>query len=201
MKKGTAPLAVVLLAAVAYYYLGTGGNAGTSPYRTAKVERGGIAETVLATGNINAVTTVQVGSQVSGTVQRIFVDYNSPVKKGQVIALIDPRLLEASLLQAKGNIGNARAAPAPANVLVIAPAQTAYETALAQKKSAEAQLTQAQGGLSAAETNLRYTVIYSPVDGIVISRSVDAGQTVAASFQTPPLFTIAPDLPKMQIDP
>jgi len=223
MKKGIAALAVVLLAAVAYYYLGSGGNANTSPYRTAKVERGGIAETVLATGNVNAVTTVQVGSQVSGTVQRIFVDFNSPVKKGQVIAQIDPRLLEASLLQAKGNLGNARAALERANVLVIDAertyrrnrelirdgfvaqadvdsAQTAYETALAQKKSAEAQLTQAQGQLSAAETNLRYTVIYSPVDGIVISRSVDAGQTVAASFQTPTLFTIAQDLTKLQID-
>ena len=223
MKRGIAALAVVLLAAVAYYYLGSGGNAGTSPYRTAKVERGGIAETVLATGNINAVTTVQVGSQVSGTVQRIFVDYNSPVKKGQVIAQIDPRLLEASLLQAKGNLGNAHAALERANVLVVDAertyrrnrelirdgfvaqadvdsAQTAYETALAQKKSAEAQVTQARGALSAAETNLRYTTVYSPVDGIVISRNVDAGQTVAASFQTPTLFTIAQDLTKMQID-
>jgi HlyD family secretion protein len=223
MRKGIAALAVVLLAAAAYYYLGAGGNGKTPPYRTAPVERGEIAETVMATGNLNAVTTVQVGSQVSGTVQQIFVDFNSPVKKGQVIAQIDPRLFEAALLQAKGNLENARGALERADVQVIDTertyrrnrelirdgfvaqsdvdsAQTAYETALAQKKSAEAQVTQAQGALAAAETNLRYTTVYSPVDGLVISRNVDAGQTVAASFQTPTLFTIAQDLTKMQID-
>jgi HlyD family secretion protein len=223
MKKGIVALAFVLLAAVSYYLLGTDGNAKKSPYRTAPVERGAIAETVLATGNVNAVTTVQVGSQVSGTLEKIFVDYNSPVKKGQVIAQIDTRLFEASVLQAKGNLENARAALERANVLVIDTertyrrnrelvkegfvaqadvdsAQTAYETALAQKRSAEGQVTQAQGALSAAETNLRYATIHSPVDGIVISRNVDAGQTVAASFQTPTLFTIAQDLTKMQID-
>jgi HlyD family secretion protein len=127
------------------------------------------------------------------------------------------------VLQAKGNLENARAALERAEVLVVDAgrtyrrnreliadgfvsqadvdaAQTAYETALAQKRSAEAQLTQAKGALTAAETNLRYTTIHSPVDGIVISRNVDAGQTVAASFQTPTLFTIAQDLTKMQID-
>ena len=224
MKKGIAALAVVLLAAAAaYYYFGAGGNGKTPPYRTAAVERGTIAETVMATGNLNAVTTVQVGSQVSGTVQQIFVDFNSPVKKGQVIAKIDPRLFEAAVLQARGNLENARAALERADLLVVDTertyrrnrelirdgfvaqsdvdsAQTAYETALAQKKSGEAQVVQASGALSAAETNLRYTTIYSPVDGIVISRNVDAGQTVAASFQTPTLFTIAQDLTKMQID-
>ena len=148
MKKGIVALAVVLLAAASYYFLGTDGNAKKSPYRTSPVERGAIAETVLATGNVNAVTTVQVGSQVSGTLEKIFVDYNSPVKKGQV-----PRLFEASVLQAKGNLENARAALERANVLVIDTertyrrnrelvkdgfvaqadvdsAQTAYETAL-----------------------------------------------------------------------
>jgi HlyD family secretion protein len=223
MKRGIAVLAAVLLAAVAYYYLGTDGAEGKSRYRTATVERGDIAETVLATGNLNAVTTVQVGSQVSGTLEKIFVDYNSPVTKGQVIAQIDTRLFEASVLQAKGNLENARAALERANVLVVDTertyrrnrelvedgfvaqsdvdsAQTAYETALAQKRSAGGQVIQAQGQLSAAETNLRYATIRSPVDGIVISRNVDAGQTVAASFQTPTLFTIAQDLTKMQID-
>jgi HlyD family secretion protein len=223
MKRGIVALAAVLLAAVAYYYLGTDGSAGKRNYRTAPVERGDIAETVLATGNLNAVTTVLVGSQVSGTLEKIFVDYNSPVKKGQVIAQIDTRLFEASVLQAKGNLENARAATERARVLVIDTertarrnrelvkdgfvaqsdvdsAETAYETALAQKRSAEGQVIQAQGQLSAAETNLRYATIRSPVDGIVISRNVDAGQTVAASFQTPTLFTIAEDLTKMQID-
>ncbi len=223
MKRGIAAFSAVLLAAVAYYFVATNGDRGKPPYRTAPVERGGIAETVLATGNLSAVTTVQVGSQVSGTLEKIFVDYNSPVKKGQVIAQIDTRLFEASVLQAKGNLANARAALERANVQVIDTertyrrnrelvkdgfvaqadvdsAHTAYETALAQKRSAEGQVIQAQGQLSAAETNLRYATIHSPVDGIVISRNVDAGQTVAASFQTPTLFTIAQDLTKMQID-
>jgi len=223
MKRAIMALAAVLLAFAAYYYVGADGATGKNPYRTVPVERGDIAETVLATGNLNAVTTVQVGSQVSGTLEKIFVDYNSPVKKGQVIAQIDTRLFEASVLQAKGNLENARAALERSNVLVIDTdrtyrrnrelvkngfvsqadvdsAQTAYETALAQKRSAAGQVIQAQGQLSAAETNLRYATIRSPVDGIVISRNVDAGQTVAASFQTPTLFTIAEDLTKMQID-
>ncbi|MGB3398928.1 MAG: biotin/lipoyl-binding protein, partial [Candidatus Deferrimicrobiaceae bacterium] len=119
MKKGIVALGVVLLAAASYYFLGTDGNAKKSPYRAAPVERGTIVETVLATGNVNAVTTVQVGSQVSGTVQGIFADFNSLVRKGQVIAQIDPRLFEASVLQAKGNLGNARAALERANILII----------------------------------------------------------------------------------
>jgi len=224
MKKVLAAVAAfVLIVAVAYLAVGWRSGTKSSPYRTAPVERGGIAETVLATGTVNAVTTVSVGSQVSGTVQKIFVDYNSRVRKGDLIALIDPRLFEASLLQASGSLENARAALERAEVLVVDTertfrrnrelvrdgfvsqadvdsAQTAYETAIAQKKSAEAQVKQAEGAVAAAETNLRFTTIRSPVDGIVISRNVDAGQTVAASFQTPTLFTIAQDLTKMQID-
>jgi len=224
MKKGIAALAALVLAgAAAYLLLGWQNVKKAPPYRTAPVERGEIAENVLATGTLNAVTTVQVGSQVSGTVMKISADFNSRVRKGEVIARIDPRLFEASVLQASGSLENARAALERAEVLVVDTertwrrnrelvkdgfvaqadvdsARTAYETAVAQRKGAEAQVKQAEGALDAAETNLRYTTILSPVDGIVISRNVDAGQTVAASFQTPTLFTIAQDLTKMRID-
>jgi HlyD family secretion protein len=196
---------------------------GVSQYRTARVERGTIVDAITATGNINAVTTVSVGSQVSGTLQQIFVDFNSRVRKGQVIALIDPRLLDAAVVQARAGVENAKASLERAQVAVIDTertyrrnlelvkdgfvaqadvdsSQTAWEQALAQKRSAEAALRQAEGSLRVAETNLEYATIRSPVDGIVISRNVDVGQTVAASFQTPTLFSIAQDLTKMQVD-
>jgi HlyD family secretion protein len=192
-------------------------------YRTARVERIDLLDAITATGNIAAVTTVSVGSQISGTISEIFVDYNSRVRKGQVIARIDPRLLEAAVLQAEGNLENARASVEKAKIAVtdtertyrrnlellgdgfvaqadVDAAQTAYEQAVAQRKSAEASLMQATGSLKVARTNLGYATIHSPVDGIVISRDVDVGQTVAASFQTPTLFSIAQDLTKMQID-
>jgi len=225
MRKGiVAALALAALGAGAAAYLLSGGGTPKTPrYRTAPVETGDIDDTITASGTINAVTTVQVGSQVSGTIRQIFVDYNSRVKKGQVIAQIDPQLFEASVIQARGNLANARATLERAAIVVadtertlrrnrelvkdgfvaqadVDGAQTAYDSAVAQQKSAEAQVSQASGALSVAETNLRYTTIHSPVDGIVISRSVDTGQTVAASFQTPTLFTIARDLTKMQID-
>lgn len=225
MKKGVViALALAVLAAGAaatHFY--RGGNTKSPQYRTAAVETGDIEETITASGNINAVTTVQVGSQVSGTIQKIFVDYNSVVKKGQVIAQIDPQLFQASVVQARANLASARASLERSAILVadtertlrrnrelvkdgfvaqsdVDSAQTAFDSAVAQQKSAEAQVTQAAGALSTAETNLAYTTIHSPVDGVVISRNVDVGQTVAASFQTPTLFTIAQDLTKMQID-
>jgi HlyD family secretion protein len=211
----------VALAGAAYLYLKK--ENGGLAYRTAKVERGEIVDTITATGNINAVTTVSVGSQISGTIQTLFVDYNSRVRKGEVIAQIDPQLLEASVTQALGNFENAKASLEKAKVAVtdtertyrrnrellpdgfvaqsdVDAAQTAYEQAVAGQKSAEAVVTQSSGALKVAQTNLAYATIRSPVDGIVISRSVDVGQTVAASFQTPTLFSIAQDLTKMQID-
>jgi HlyD family secretion protein len=217
-----AALALAAAAAAGYFYFAKA-NGDSVPYRTAKVERGDIAETVTATGNINAVKTVQVGSQVSGTIQEILVDFNSRVRKGQVIARIDPRIFEATVAQSRANLQNAAAVLEKAKILTadtlrtlrrnqelvkdgyvsradVDAAETAYDSAVSQQKSAEAQLEQAKGALSVAETNLRFTTIVSPVDGTVISRSVDVGQTVAASFQTPTLFTIAQDLTKMQID-
>jgi HlyD family secretion protein len=217
-------IGIVLAAAVAFAgYMYFRKDNGVSPYRTAKVEKGEIVDAISATGTINAVSTVSVGSQVSGTIQQIFVDFNSRVRKGQVIALIDPRLLEAAVEQARANVDNAKASLDRAQVAVIDTertnrrnrelvkdgfvaqadvdsSQTAWEQALAQKRSADAALQQAAGALRIARTNLEYATIRSPVNGIVISRSVDVGQTVAASFQTPTLFSIAEDLTKMQVD-
>lgn len=192
-------------------------------YKTARIERGTIASTVAATGNLSAVTTVQVGTQVSGTIQKLYVDYNSRVKKGQPIAEIDPSLFNASVEQSHGNFLNAEANLQKARVTLADAertynrnrklladgiisqsdfdvAETAYHSAKAGLKAAEGSVAQTRGSLMQAKTNLRYSVIRSPVDGVVISRAIDVGQTVAASFQTPTLFTIAQDLTKMQIE-
>ena len=192
-------------------------------YKTAKIERGTIVATVAATGSLSAVTTVQVGTQVSGTIQKLYVDYNSRVKKGQAIAEIDPSLFNAAVEQTNGNFLNAEANRQKA-VVTLADAErtlkrnrqllaegvvsqgdydvaeTAVQSARAALKASEGSVAQTRGALQQARTNLRYSVIRSPVDGVVISRAVDVGQTVAASFQTPTLFTIAQDLTKMQIE-
>ncbi|MFZ4855969.1 MAG: efflux RND transporter periplasmic adaptor subunit [Desulfuromonadaceae bacterium] len=192
-------------------------------YRTAKIERGTIVSNVAATGNLSAVTTVQVGTQVSGTIQKLYVDFNSRVRKGQPIAEIDPSLFNASVEQSQGNYFSAEANLQKAKITLIDAERTfkrnkqmladgiisqgdfdAAETTLnaskASVKGAEGVLAQTRGSLMQAQTNLRYSVIRSPVDGVVISRAVDVGQTVAASFSTPTLFTIAQDLTKMQIE-
>lgn len=191
-------------------------------YRTEKAARGDIISTVTATGTVNAVTTVLVGTQVSGTIKSIYADFNSPVKSGQLIAQIDPSTFEAQVEQARANLMAAKANLEKAEVALIDAkrtkdrnaelfsknliarseldtAEATYDTARAQINSAKAQVSQSEAALKIAETNLRYTRILSPVDGVVISRNVDIGQTVAASFQTPTLFTIAQDLTKMQI--
>lgn len=192
-------------------------------YKTVTIERGQIISTVAATGNLSAVTTVQVGTQVSGTIQKLYVDYNSRVKKGQAIAEIDPSLFNASVEQAHGNFLNAEANLQKAKAILADAnrtynrnrklladgivsqgdydvAETALQSAKAGVKATEGTLAQARGALLQSKTNLRYSVIRSPVDGVVISRAIDVGQTVAASFQTPTLFTIAQDLTKMQIE-
>jgi len=192
-------------------------------YKSTKVERGTIVSSVAATGNLSAVTTVQVGTQVSGTIQKLYVDYNSRVRKGQPIAEIDPSLFNAAVEQsqgnafsAEGNLLKARVSLADAertlqrNKKLLADgiisqgdydlAETAWQAAQAALKSAEGSVAQTRGALMQSKTNLRYSVIRSPVDGVVISRAIDVGQTVAASFQTPTLFTIAQDLTKMQIE-
>jgi len=196
---------------------------GGSQYVTEKITRGDIITAVTATGTINAVTSVNVGTQVSGRITKLFVDYNSPVKKGEIIALIDPALFQAQVDQARANVANARAnldksaatevdakrtrdryKDLYARDLVaksqMDTSETSYLTAAASTVAAKTQVDQTAAALSLAETNLFYTKIVSPVEGVVISRNVDVGQTVAASFQTPTLFVIAADLTKMQID-
>jgi HlyD family secretion protein len=205
-------------------------------YFTTKADRGDIREVVEATGTINAVTTVQVGSQVSGTISRLNADFNSRVKKGQVVAQIDPSLFEGALLQAKANLANAKAnlVASQANLEkaqaaavqtkadyertsglakegVMSPqqldlAKASADSADAAVSAAKAAITQAgaqvqqnQAAVTVAQTNLDYTTIHAPIDGTVIARSVDVGQTVAASLQAPTLFTIAQDLTKMQV--
>jgi HlyD family secretion protein len=222
MKKIVAGVAIIAIIGIAFFFVVR--NKDSAPqFRTEKVARGDIVSTVTATGTVNAVTTVQVGTQVSGTIKQIFVDFNSSVKKGELIAQIDPALFEAQVAQQKANLVTAKANLAKAEVAVVDTkrtrdrnrelfaknliarsdldtADTNYESAVAQVNANKALTQQAAAALATAETNLRYTRIISPVDGTVVSRNVDVGQTVAASFQTPTLFTIAQDLTKMQID-
>src|SRR5438445_13215589 len=201
---------------------------------TAKVERGDIHDVVEATGTINAVITVQVGSQVSGTISKLFVDFNSRVHKGDIVALIDPALLKGAVQQASADLENAKAnlVAARANLekakaglvqtkadydgtaglfksgilsqqqLDLAKANydsanAAVGGAAANVTQADAQVSQKQAALAVAQTNLNDTLIRSPIDGTVVARNVDVGQTVAASLQAPTIFTIAQDLTKM----
>ncbi|HZR27730.1 MAG TPA: efflux RND transporter periplasmic adaptor subunit [Terriglobales bacterium] len=223
-------LVVVILAAFVF-------NRGDSvQYFTAPVERGDIRQVVEATGTINAVTSVQVGSQVSGTIASLFADFNSRVKKGQVIAKLDPSIYQGALLQAQADLQNARAtvASAKANAVkahataqqaqsqydrskqlaaqgIISEQQLEVDKANAESANAaaqaadadigqaEAQVAQKQAAVKVAQTNVDHTIITSPIDGTVVSRNVDVGQTVAASLQAPTLFVIAQDLTKMQV--
>ncbi|RII28994.1 MAG: efflux RND transporter periplasmic adaptor subunit [Geobacter sp.] len=222
MKKILIPAAaIILVAAVIAFFTLKKEPAVT--YKTAPIERGNIVASVSATGNLAAVVTVQVGTQVSGTIMKLFVDFNSPVKKGQVIAQIDPSLFaaqveqtrgnflaaQANLLKAKADLNDARRSLERSRQLIkdgivaqsdFDTAENRYEQAAATVKAAEGTVAQTRGSFSQAGTNLRYATIRSPVDGIVVSRNVDVGQTVAASFQTPTLFTIAQDLTRMEID-
>lgn len=222
MKRAIVIIGVVVLAAVAVYFFWQKDKGGQK-FRTEKAVKGDIIEAVTATGTVNAVTTVLVGTQVSGTVKKISADFNSPVKNGQLIAEIDPATFEAQLDQSRANVQNARANYERAEATLadskrtlarnkelfskgyiaksdLDVSETNVETNAAQSSAAKALIAQAVAAMKIAETNLRYTKIVSPVDGTVISRNVDVGQTVAASFQTPTLFTIAQDLTKMQID-
>jgi len=192
-------------------------------FKTAKIQKGEITQTVRATGNVNPVTTIIVGTRVSGTIVALYADYNSRIKKGQLIAQIDPTPFENELKHSEAELLNAKATLFKAEVTLkdaertlkrkqelfkrdliarseLDDAETAYNTARAQYEIALAQVKKAEAGLRQAKTNLGYTRIFSPVDGVVIAKNVEVGQTVAASFQTPTLFTIAPDLTKMQVD-
>ena len=208
----------------------------TVEYFTAKVARGDIRDAIDASGQVNAVVSVQVGSQVSGTIAKLNADFNSHVSRNQVVALIDPSLFQGALLQAEADLAAAKAstAAAEANVMRSKAAYTqtsadfARMTQLAQGRvataseleistanneaakasvdaaqaalvQARAQMAQKAAAVSVARTNLAHTVIRSPIDGVVVARNVDVGQTVAASLQAPTIFTIAQDLTKMQL--
>lgn len=223
MKTKIISLALSLAVTILLGYFLFRGKGPTIQYKTVRVERGSITTTISATGTLNPVVTVLVGSQVSGRVQSIFVDFNFPVTQGQIVAQIDPAPFKAQLTQAKANLKNATANLEIAKVRVkdaqrtlkrhqalfakkvisedeLDKSLTNHEMAIAQLESAQAQVSQAKANLELAETNLRYTTIHSPVNGIVIARHVDVGQTVAASFQAPILFTIAQNLTKMQLE-
>lgn len=222
MKKILIALAVIIALSAAGYFIFRSEENGLK-FRTEKTSKGDIVQLITASGTVNAVTMVLVGTQVSGTVKNIYVDFNSIVKKGQVIAQIDPAIFEAQVEQAMANVLSSNANVEKAIVALadakrtlnrqqklfaknliaqsdVDAAETAYDAAAAQVSAAKAQLSQTGAALRIAETNLRYTRIVSPVNGTVVSRNVDAGQTVAASFQTPTLFNIAQDLTKMQIN-
>jgi HlyD family secretion protein len=261
-RKGSLAIIILLICAGVAGFLLWGRKAAASDYMTAKVDRGNVEVTVSATGTVQAVTTVQVGSQVSGTVQWLGADFNSQVKRGQVIARLDPAIFQAQVDNARASVQNAQAAiiaaqtdivnqqanvkASQANVEVnrvqrddalalvkryqdlksvipsrdIEAAQATanaaaarYEQAVAQVgqvqaglaqsrakvDQAKAMLGQAQAQLTQQQANLDHSIISSPIDGVVVSRAVDIGQTVAASLQAPTLFTIANDLTKMQV--
>jgi len=197
-------IALVLIASLAC----RGRGKKDEQYRVEKVDRGDVTMTVTATGTLSAVTTVQIGSQVSGVIARLYADFNSPVKKGQLLAELDPTPFQAQVEQRQADLTKAQVDAANAKInferqarLFKAglAAQADYDTAKAQWDGARAQVAQATAALSQALTNLKYTKIQSPIDGVVVDRQYDVGQTVAASFQAPTLFSIAQDLTKMQV--
>ncbi len=211
---------ILLIAAILYWTFQTGGSA---QYVTAPVTRGTVARTVSATGSVNPVLTITVGSYVSGVIQEIDCDFNTVVKKGQLCAKIDPRPYQTIVEQDRASVATASAqlqkdqanltyaqasATRYANLIANkATSQDSYDVAVNALNQARAQVAldraailQRNAELDAAIVNLGYTSIASPVDGIVVSRNVTMGQTVAASFQTPTLFLIATDLSKMQVD-
>ena len=184
-------------------------NGGAASYQTATITRGPITQAVTATGTLNPVVTVQVGSQVSGNIAKLFVDFNSEVKAGQVVAQIDPALFQAAVTQAEGDLANAQATLELAKVNAKrtqelfakkTSSQADVDQAMATLHQSEANVKIKQGALDKVRTDLEHCNITSPIDGVVISRSVDVGQTVAASLQAPIIFAIANDLTKMQID-
>ena len=214
-----AAAAVLALGGILVIHSGTK----SAKYETRKIERCTIQQIVEASGTINPVNTVSVGSTVSGLIKEIYVDFNSEVKKGQILAQIDPANFQASVDQATAQINNAEASLARLNAITemsrktyeryknlyaknfvarseLDQAESDYLANQAQVNAQRAQISQARATYNTAMTNLGYTKIIAPVDGTIISREIDLGQPVAASFQAPELFTIAQDLTKMQIE-
>ncbi|MGY1410033.1 MULTISPECIES: efflux RND transporter periplasmic adaptor subunit [unclassified Luteimonas] len=217
-------IAVVALAIVAWlWWSGSREGGDESPWRTVQVERGDIRVAISATGTLSAISTVTVGSQISGQVTDVLVDFNSQVKQGDVLARIDPRTYEAQIEQGAAQIASARASLAQAQATLrnaeldyrrkadlgtqklvaqsdVDQARAALDQARAQIASTQAQIRQQTASTETTRVNLERTVITSPVDGVVLTRTIEPGQTVAASLQSPELFTIAEDLSKMKIE-
>ena len=199
---------IVIAAAIGAWFLFGNKDAAAVQYRTAKVEMGDLRIVVTATGTLQADTTVQVGTQVSGIIDKILVDFNSIVRKGQVVALLDTTYLAAAVEDASSSMYRAQV---QVNLTkrnydrnkqlfdekVIA--QSDYDQSLSDYETAQGNARSAKSALTRAKINLKYATIVAPVSGVVISRNVDRGQTVAASFSTPTLFAIANDLTKMQV--
>ncbi len=201
-------IVVVILVALTAAIVLTSSKSTDTAYRTVKIERGDISVVVTATGTLSAVTTVQVGSQVSGTIAKLFVDFNSQVKKGQFVAVIDTTFLETQVEDAEASLEKARIQTNQTlrdysrtqdlfNKNLVS--QADFDAAKTNYEAARANLKSAQAALNRAKINLKYATILAPIDGVVISRNVDVGQTVAASLQAPTLFIIAEDLTKMQV--
>lgn len=214
---------IALLAIFCIGYKMLNRSAGGTVYKTQKIENGDIMESITASGTINPLSTVSVGSQASGRIAEIYVDYNSVVKKGQLLALIDQENAKATVQQREAalEIAKAQVAVEENNIKYykkalnrisklnaakystekdLEAAERDYDNSVAQLALEQAQVKQAQASLNSAQTELSYTEIKAPVDGIVISKAVEVGQTVAASFETPELFSVAEDLTKMQIE-
>ena len=214
---------VAILGGGAWWWTARKGEAADSAYRTATIERGDIRVAISATGTLSAISTVTVGSQISGQVTDVLVDYNSEVKKGEVLARIDPSTYEAQIEQGNAQIANAQASLKQAQATLanaeldytrkadlgrqklvaqsdVDLARAARDQARAQVNAAQAQIRQQTASTQTTRVNLDRTVIRSPVDGVVLTRTIEPGQTVAASLQAPELFTIAEDLSKMKIE-
>ena len=214
---------VAILGGGTWWWTARKGEAADSAYRTATIERGDIRVAISATGTLSAISTVTVGSQISGQVTDVLVDYNSEVKKGEVLARIDPSTYEAQIEQGNAQIANAQASLKQAQATLanaeldytrkadlgrhklvaqsdVDLARAARDQARAQVNAAQAQIRQQTASTQTTRVNLDRTVIRSPVDGVVLTRTIEPGQTVAASLQAPELFTIAEDLSKMKIE-
>jgi HlyD family secretion protein len=204
------PLLVIIVGLIVFaFVLRQCRQSGAANYQTATVTHGPLTQAVTATGTLNPVVNVQVGSQVSGNIAKLFADFNSQVKAGDVVAQIDPALFQATVTQTEGDLASAQAALELAKLNTTRTqqlftqkisSQQDLDQAMANLHQAEANVKIKQGALDKAKADLDHCTITSPIDGVVISRSVDVGQTVAASLQAPIIFMIANDLTKMQID-
>ena len=207
MKKIVTIIIIIAVIVGAFFFFRSGDKK-VITYETVELKKGSINNTVTATGTIEPITKVDVGTQVSGTISHIYADYNSVVKKGQLLAELDRKLLEAELRSEMANLKSSksefeyqdknfkRLRKLHEKNLI---SETEYEEALYLYEKAQQAYEKAQATLVKAQSNLDYATIYSPIDGVVLSREVEEGQTVAASFETPTMFTIANDLRKMQV--